>query len=71
MRTGSSVRSAEYATDHIDYRSSLSRNKLVPVNVPDSRPSLSLVILRDTLDSVSRPPRKSQLLSELLSSSPS
>lgn len=53
------------------YRSSPSRNKPVPVNVPDSRPSLSSVTLRDTSVSVSRPPRKSQLPSVLLLSSPS
>merc|ERR1711977_342768 len=50
-------------------RSSPSRSKLVPVNVPDSRPSLSLVTLRDTLVSVSRPQRKLLLLSVPPSSS--
>merc|ERR1711964_746017 len=52
-------------------RSRASRSKLVPVNVPDSRPSLSLVTLRDTLVSVSRPQRKLLLLSVPPSSSPS
>jgi len=48
-------------------RSSLSRSKLVPVNVLDLRPSLSLVIPRDMSVLVSRPLRKSLLLSVLLS----
>jgi hypothetical protein len=52
-------------------RSSPSRSKLVPVNELDSRLSSLLVTLRDTLVSVSRHRRKSQLLSVLLSSSPS
>lgn len=51
------------ADEFFNYRSSPSRSKLVPVNVLDSRLSLSSVILRVTSDLVSRHPRRSLPLS--------
>jgi len=52
-------------------RSSQSRSKPVPVNVPDSRLSWLSEIQKDTLDLVSRPQKKLPLLSVPPSSSPS
>ena len=70
---GSERRSELQIADAVwwECRSSPSRSKLAPVNVPDSRPSSSLATPKATSVSASRPPKKSPLPSAPPSSLPS